>query len=524
MKKFFISTLSLFVALTTCVEVQAADTLHVREYYTPLMINRDANLYFDLSVKPTSAGQIFEELTLQIDKGEHIESLSLYYTGTRNLASGNNYYNSFTSESYAVKKFETSKVKKTIKMDVDTRLFNSNNYFVVGVTLKESTPLDAVVDIKLVSARSSQGDLVIDYSGSAQQRHVGVSVRNVGDDGVSAYRIPGMVTTQKGTLIATYDIRNNSSVDLQEDIQIGVNRSTDGGKSWEPMQVAIDMRGYGDLPDSENGVGDPAILVDQTTGDILIIGLWSHGIGGMRNFWNSKRDVMLPEEEAAQVVVVRSSDDGRTWSEPLNITPQVRNARWGVNLQGPGRGITMKDGTLVFAFQYLDSDNLPYATIIYSKDHGQTWQVGAPAKDNTTEAQVVELADGRLMLNIRDNRRGSRSVYTTNDMGATWEVHPTSRGALIEPTCQASLLDTGDGKTLVFSNPAHESDRVNMTIKGSTDGGETWNEGILIDAQGGWGYSCLTMIDKETVGILYEGSQACMQFQAIPLKEILNAK
>ncbi len=516
MKKVFLSLLVAVLSLGA----SAKDTLIVREHYTPLLTNKAVNPLFDLTITPSEAGEKLETIELAVKDAKYIESISLYYNGTRNLGAGNNYYNSFANESYGVKKFETENIKKTVTIAADTKLFGRVNHFVVGVTLKENTPLDAIIDIDLLSAKTNKGAITIDYQGTNTPRRVGVSVRNVNDDDVAAYRIPGLVTSKKGTLIATYDIRNNSSVDLQEDIQVGISRSTDGGRTWGEMITAMDMRGYGELPDSENGVGDPAILVDDATGEIILIGLWSHGVGGQRNFWGSRRNAMAPEEEAAQVLISRSSDDGLTWSEPENITPQVRNPRWGVNLQGPGNGITMNDGTLVFAFQYLDNDNLPYATIIYSKDHGKTWELGAPAKPNTTEAQVVELADGELMLNIRDNRGGSRSVYTTKDMGATWIEHPTSRKALIEPVCQASILELGDGKTLLFSNPADPKQRVNMTIKGSTDGGMTWNEGILLDEESGWGYSCLTMIDEDTVGILYEGSQACMQFQAIPLKEI----
>ncbi|MBQ2091387.1 MAG: exo-alpha-sialidase, partial [Bacteroidales bacterium] len=96
----------------------------------------------------------------------------------------------------------------------------------------------------------------------------GVVVRNAGDDGVAAYRIPGLVTSNAGTLVACYDIRHNNSLDLQEDIDIGVSRSTDGGRTWGPMIVAMDMGTWGGRPQGENGIGDPAILVDRQTGRI----------------------------------------------------------------------------------------------------------------------------------------------------------------------------------------------------------------------------------------------------------------
>jgi sialidase-1 len=134
------------------------------------------------------------------------------------------------------------------------------------------------------------------------------------------------------------------------------------------------------------------------------------------------------------------------------------------------------------------------------------------------------------MLNMRDNRGGSRAVSTTSDFGRTWVEHPSSRKALREPVCMASLIavraeDNVSGRNiLLFSNPDDEKDRKNMTIKISFDNGLTWprENQVLLDEDSWWGYSCLTMIDDKTVGILYECSQAHMVFQAVPLSDLLK--
>lgn len=520
MKKVLIS-IALLASINSWAQVR--DTVFVYEPTTPLLINRQNNPYYELKINPKTAGETLKNIEVKITNSKYVKALTLYYTGTQSMAAGYTSEGKFDNPSYTIKKCEITELKNgKIVFDVDQKLFSSNNYFWIGVTLDPSTPMTEKIDLDLENVTVTGTGAVVSYKGEDKARRVGVSVRNAGDDGVSAYRIPGIVTTKKGTLIAVYDIRRNSSVDLQEDIQVGVSRSFDGGKTWQPMQVAIDMRGYGVLPDAQNGVGDPAILVDDKTGDIYVIGLWSHGIGGLRNFWNSRKNAMLPEEQAAQIVISKSSDDGATWSTPDNITPQVKQPEWGVLLQGPGMGISMADGTLVFAFQYLGADNIPCATIIYSKDKGKTWQAGAPARTNTTEAQVAELSPGVLMLNMRDNRGGSRAVMVTQDMGKTWKEHSTSRSALIEPVCMASFIKVDDKKFL-FSNPDHPKNRTNMTIKSSVDGAENWNKGVMIDNGGCWGYSCLTMVDDKNVGILYEGSQAHMTFQVIPLEEILNS-
>ena len=235
----------------------------------------------------------------------------------------------------------------------------------------------------------------------------------------------------------------------------------------------------------------------------------------------------MTPEETGQYMLTRSGDDGRTWSDPINITEQVKRPEWRLLIQGPGRGITMSDGTIVFPSQFKDASNVPHSTVIISEDGGRTWRIGGGVKSNTNESQVVELDDGRLMINCRDLRGGRRSVATSTDKGRTWTEHSTSRLSLVEPVCMASLLnvdrDLGRENTgrLLFSNPAVASaPRRSMTIKGSPDDGKTWTTRLLIDEGSSAGYSCLTMIDEQTIGILYEGSRGRMTFQRIPLKEL----
>jgi len=351
-----------------------------------------------------------------------------------------------------------------------------------------------------------------------------VLLRQHNDEGVHTYRIPGLVTSKKGTLLAVYDMRRNGAVDLQEDVDIGLSRSTDGGVSWEPMKVIMDMGEWGGLPENENGIGDPAILVDDESGTIWVAAVWAHGHPGERNWWASKPG--MKPQETSQFMLTKSKDDGLTWSKPINITNQIKDPKWHLVLQGPGKGITMKDGTLVFPAQFKDAAEVPHSTIIYSKDRGETWEIGTGAKPNTTESQVVELEDGSLMLNMRDDRGGSRSIYTSSNMGKTWEEHATSRIALIEPVCMASLIKHRyRGKDyLLFSNPNSIEKREKMTIKLSKDEGDNWPEEhqLLIDEGSGRGYSCMTSIDEETIGILYEGSQADLVFQRIKIKDLLK--
>ena len=357
----------------------------------------------------------------------------------------------------------------------------------------------------------------IEESGALDHR-LAIKVRSAGDDGVAAYRIPGLVTTKKGTLVAVYDIRYNSSFDLQEDIDVGVSRSTDGGRTWGPMIVAQDMGEWGGKSQGENGMGDPCIVLDEVTGDLLLFSAWAHGTKPGVHEWFAAQSGFEPQT-TPQLMMSRSSDDGLSWTEPVSLTRQVKQEAWNFTFQGPGRGITMSDGTLVVPFQHQEPepDRTPAAGIMYSKDRGQTWHVHEHAKMNTTESQVVELEPGVLMLNMRDNRKTGRAVYVTRDLGRSWEPH-SSDGQLVEPVCMASLIKAGD--LLLFSNPADAKERKNISIRISGDGGKSWTRQILLDEGTGWGYSCLSMIDNDTVGILYESSQAHMTFQAVKLKDI----
>ena len=370
-------------------------------------------------------------------------------------------------------------------------------------------------------------------------------VRSAGQDQVNTYRIPGLVTTQKGTLIAVYDNRYNSSKDLQEDIDIGMSRSTDGGATWQSMKVIMDMGEYGGRPQNLNGTGDPCILFDPQTNTLWVAALWMSGASNTQMLWNASKPGLNPEE-TGQFMLVKSTDDGLTWSRPINITNQIKEPAWQLLLQGPGRGITMKDGTLVFPAQFKADlgvkaiDGGQYtcnSSIVYSKDGGNTWQTGTGAKSNTTESQVVELSNGKLMLNMRDDRNRSdksetngRAVSITSDLGKTWTIYPSSNGALQEPNCMASLISADlsvNGRVqqvLFFSNPDSKTDRNHMTIKASLDGGLTWPQQYQteLNSETGYGYSCLTMVDDHTIGILYEGVKE-LYFQKIAVTDILGS-
>ena len=527
-------------------DVKASDTVFIHETQIPVLIERQDNVLFYIRLDAKES-KMLDEVVLDFSKSTNladVQAIKLYYGGTEALQDQNKnrfapveYISSHrpgatlaANPSYSIKCAEVGPSEKVV-LRGNYNLFPGVNFFWISLQMKTDASLHTKIVSDLRAVKVDGKELYCKFiSPKAITHRMAVGVRHAGNDGSASFRIPGLVTTNKGTLLGVYDVRYNSSVDLQEYVDVGLSRSTDGGKSWEKMRLPLSFGEYGGLPKAQNGVGDPSILVDTQTNTVWVVAAWTHGMGNQRAWWSSHSGMDI--NHTAQLVLAKSTDDGKTWSKPINITEQVKDPSWYFLLQGPGRGITMSDGTLVFPTQFIDSTRVPNAGIMYSKDQGKTWKMHNMARTNTTEAQVAEIEPGVLMLNMRDNRGGSRAIAITKDLGKTWTEHPSSRKTLQEPVCMASLIhvDAKDNvlnkDLLLFSNPDTTKGRNHITIKTSLDKGLTWlpEHQIMLDEAEGWGYSCLTMIDKETIGILYESSVAHMTFQAVKLTDLLGMK
>ena len=249
----------------------------------------------------------------------------------------------------------------------------------VTLKLKDRVNLSHRVRLACSSVKTVKGKGEVLLDGSLVDLRLGVAVRQFGQDGVNTSRIPGIATSKNGTLLAVYDARYDTSRDLQGNIDIALNRSFDGGETWQPMQVVLDMKTWGGLPEKYNGVSDACILVDEKTGDIYVAGLWMHGVldgktgkwvEGMTqdstrwiHQWHAKGSQPgLEVKETSQFLITKSTDEGRTWSEPINITRNTKRPEWWLYAPAPGHGITLKDGTLVFPTQGRDKDCLLYTS------------------------------------------------------------------------------------------------------------------------------------------------------------------
>lgn len=442
-------------------------------------------------------------------------------------------------------------VQNEIRLKGSAKLETGINYFWISINPDPGIPLSARLNININSVKIDGQVFNIDPDNYSHR--FGIALRQHNQDNVHTYRIPGLATARDGSLLAIYDVRRESGRDLQGNIDIGLSRSTDKGNTWQPMQIILDMGKWGGLPEKFNGVSDANILVDRKGGDVYVAGLWMHGVINENGKWVEgltetsqdwnhqwKKRGSQPGfdvKQSSQFLIVKSKDNGKTWSKPINITKGVKKEKWWLLAPAPGQGITLKDGTIVFPTQGRDSSGKAFSNITYSRDGGLTWKTSRQAaSESTTENMVVELSDGTLMLNMRSgankNNTGNtngRVVAVTNDLGESWTIHPTSHNALPEPTCMASIIrhnytqNNQRKSVLLFSNPDSKTDRKNMTIKISFDDGRSWDEKkILLDEGKSRGYSCLTSIDEETLGILYESSQADLVFQEVKLSEFFT--
>ncbi len=329
-----------------------------------------------------------------------------------------------------------------------------------------------------------------------------------GTDGYDTYRIPSLLVTQKGTLLAFCEGRKSGRGD-SGNIDLLVKRSEDGGRTWSPQQMVWD--------DGGNTCGNPCPVVDRGTGTIWLTMTWNHGQDKESQIkQNTSRDTR-------RVFVTHSTDDGRTWAEPREITETTKRPEWRWYATGPGVGIQLQHGPwqgrlLIPCDHSLVTEDDPtgyHSHVIFSDDHGQSWQLGGSIRPAVNECQVVERSDGTLLMNMRNYDRSAttRAIATSSDGGMTWsEVRHDP--VLVEPICQASLVryDThgqSGRDDLLFSNPAHGQSgmRRDMTVRLSRDGGATWPVERLL-WHGPAAYSCLAALPEGDIACFFEAGQA----------------
>jgi len=335
-----------------------------------------------------------------------------------------------------------------------------------------------------------------------------------GTEGYQCFRIPAIVTTTKGTILAFAEGRKKGCSDTG-DIDLVLKRSEDNGKTWSKLVVIRD--------DGENVCGNPAPVVDESTGTIHLLSTWNLGEDPERDIIDGK------SKDTRRVFVMKSGDDGLSWSDAREITGSVKRDHWTWYATGPCHGIQLQqgplEGRLLVPCDHIEAVSKKYYShVIFSDDHGKTWELGGTTpQDQVNECTVAELQDGRVMLNMRnyDRSQKSRKVAFSEDGGETWSNIVADK-TLIEPICQASLLmvfaEQAEKNTLLFLNPADENKRQKMTLRMSRDEGSTW-AGSLELHKGPAAYSDLTRLSGGSLGCLYEAGHS-NPYQGIVFREI----
>lgn len=327
-----------------------------------------------------------------------------------------------------------------------------------------------------------------------------------GTEGSAFYRIPSLITTNKGTLIAVCDARISRWNDAPNNIDLAMKRSFDNGKTWSALKIIADYPG-------EEAAGDAALLLDHQTGTVWLFFDYVVPTEGFK-------PEMLKEFKTAEdydhwrkiyFYAMKSDDDGETWSKPLDLT-FLKKPDWDYLVAAPGNGIQLKSGRLIMP-SYSSRSHLAVNACqsVYSDDHGKTWQIGQTVGEYNVEPQVVELMDGTLMLNVRQTKeKGYRMVTTSRDDGITWsgmtdETRLPEPGSGVQGSFIRYTAKKGSDKitALLFSNPASTRGRKNLTIRISYDEGKTWPVSRVL-REGPSAYSSMTVLPDGSIGILYE--------------------
>ncbi len=374
-----------------------------------------------------------------------------------------------------------------------------NNYFWIAYDINSNAPEGNLVDATCESIKLSGQDILISPSVVAGSRTILLTntlLFSPGDYGSSNYRIPAIITAADGSLVTVTDKRWNGPGDLSAKIDPVVRRSTDGGITWSaPVTIA----NFG----NSSGAGDASLVLDKNTGDLIC--LLSADIG----FFASTH------ANPSKVLLVRSSDNGITWQNPVDITSQIyaNHPGWKGLFVASGRTHQLRDGTLIGAIavrenvagnEHIDD------YMILSSDGGITWTT-APgrAELDGDEAKVVELNNGNIMMSIRNT--GTRRFNVTTDRGATWGT-AYNQPAILDPNCNGdfirytSTLDGYDKNRLLHSIPYNSSQRQNVSVLMSTDEGVTWPIQKTI-FPGASAYSSLTILPDGTIGLYYENGE-----------------
>lgn len=324
-------------------------------------------------------------------------------------------------------------------------------------------------------------------SASAEFR-VDIAVAGVGSP---AYRIPALAVSARGTVLAAYDARPTLR-DLPGNIAVIVRRSHDNGRTWDaPIFVRRDT--------APMGFGDPSFVVDRDSRRIFLF----YAASVNQGLFGSHKGNDETDPNILQADVSWSDDDGVTWAH-RRLTKAIKKPEWTSLFASSGQGIQLRQGAhkgRLYQPYAIRIDTTFYAAGAISDDHGITWRMGALVGPGADENKVVELSDGRLMMNSRATPY--RKIAFSSDGGESWSGW-RDEPQLQDPANNGAILRVDDSaRWLLFSNTDDPRDRRNVTVKMSCDDGAAWPHKTLVDG-GPSAYSTINRLADGALGVLYE--------------------
>ncbi len=322
-----------------------------------------------------------------------------------------------------------------------------------------------------------------------------------GEAGYNCFRIPAIVQTQKGTLLAFAEGRQNSCAD-NGDVDIVLKRSVDGGESWGALEVV-----WGD---SINTCSYASPIVERTTGKIIVLSVWNRGEDHFKEIYAGT------SVGTRRVFKQESVDDGLTWSEPEEITSSVKKEGWTYYGLGYTSLIQLERGEhrgrlVLSAYHGENLQDTNYVHLMYSDDLGKSWHLGGTCpRSGVNETEMVELPDGTIYLLMRnDNFQARKRLVTySRDGGASISspVHQTELGGTICQTSLTKYIPTQDSLWLIQTSPMNDWVRERMVCRISKDWGVSWMD-VEEVYEGYSAYSDLIVLKDGSVKCLFEGGK-----------------
>ena len=424
---------------------------------------------------------------------DDVKSVKIYSTGTSPVFDNRDLQN-------AVLLADVEPSLDVTVCQINAEIVSGVNYLWITVEMADDATEGNVIDAELYSVSTpSQTFEIVNPSPSGDREIIlaHTLLFQPGDYNSTNYRIPGVITAKDGSIVAVTDKRKYNQGDLPEDIDIVCRRSTDGGHTWSEPYTIAQGTGY------NHGFGD-CVLAWTNDDNGLIAGF----VGGV-GLWNST------PSNPIRSYIARSYDNGKTWTEPEDITDFIfgsncvvpEHRTWRASFFGSGNGLITSTGRIMFvaAIRETTAQSLSnYA--VYSDDNGITWHVSGRASVSGDEAKVTELVDGRILMSIRHN--GKRWYNISNDGGETWQSSTSTWNDITAPACNGDMIrytsvNQGFNKNRLLHSVPFGSSRTDVSVYISYDEGETWPVRKCIVPYSS-AYSSLCVLPDGTIGLYVE--------------------